>query len=422
MSTSTHPWKSATPDPFSEITTADPPAPPSALRSQYRTSPLTNLRPPASQATPAQTQAWASFLAGAVHNGLDPTLVTQWLTILADATGSPVLPSLASMPLGDYVNLRLPVILTGLESTTHAPYLAGWHLRIEPELGPLPLRLITTALITAAVLGWIADGCSRSTIKNTLAMLSRIFEQAIVDGILERNPAHITGWQREYQQVEDDLRDPRSLALRDWDALTELADALVAASYNRYRGWGDVVVHSACTATRIGEVSGVRARDVDTDKWLLTCRRQTTPAPGGLVDKHTKGRIARFIPIIEPLRPLVARRLQATHGDPDARLYTGPRGGRISTAVLRDATHWDEVTSDLGYEHLRRHDLRHTGLTWMADAGILPHILKEIAGHRLITTTQRYFHPDVLRILEAGQALTHHLEKLQCAGQITRRW
>ncbi|MET8539505.1 hypothetical protein ABZW03_02440 [Kitasatospora sp. NPDC004799] len=192
------------------------------------------------------------------------------------------------MPLGGYVNLRLPVILTGLETTTHAPYLADWRLRIEPGLGRLPLRLITTALITAAVFGWIADGCSRSTIKNTLAMLSRIFEQAIVDGILEQNPAHITGWQREYQQVEDELRDPRSLALRDWDALTELADALVAASYNRYRGWGDVVVHSACTATRIGEVSGVRARDVDTDKWLLTCRRQTTPAPGGLVDKHTR--------------------------------------------------------------------------------------------------------------------------------------
>ncbi|MFF2954916.1 hypothetical protein ACFVVU_26645 [Kitasatospora sp. NPDC057965] len=61
-------------------------------------------------------------------------------------------------------------------------------------------------------------------------------------------------------------------------------------------------------------------------------------------------------------------------------------------------------------------------MTWMADAGILPHVLKEIAGHRLITTTQRYFHPDVLRILESGRALTHHLEKLQRDGQITRRW
>lgn len=39
-----------------------------------------------------------------------------------------------------------------------------------------------------------------------------------------------------------------------------------------------------------------------------------------------------------------------------ARLFTGPRGGRVTTAVLRDATHWDEVVTKLGYEHLRRHD------------------------------------------------------------------
>ncbi|MFB7907254.1 hypothetical protein ACFC1T_12555 [Kitasatospora sp. NPDC056076] len=308
---------------------------------------LTSPRPPASQATPAQKQAWASFLAGAVHNGLDPTLVTQWPTILADATGSPVLPSLASMPLGDYVNLRLPVILTGLETTTHAPYLAGWHLRIEPELGRLPLRLITTALITAAVLGWIADGCSRSTIKNTLAMLSRIFEQAIADGILEHNPAHIAGRQREFQPVEDELRDPYSLALHGWDALTKLADALVAASYNRYRGWGDVVVHSVCTATRIGKVSGVRARDVDTEKWLLTCRRQTPPLPAAWSTSTPR--------VGSPVPPRSSNQCARSSS-----------GG----SEQRDATR----------------------------------------------TSSRS------RKLEAGQALTHHLEELQRRDRITRRW
>jgi len=28
-----------------------------------------------------------------------------------------------------------------------------------------------------------------------------------------------------------------------------------------------------------------------------------------------------------------------------ARLFTGPRGGPVTTAVLRDATHWDEVVT-----------------------------------------------------------------------------
>src|SRR5690242_320477 len=63
----------------------------------------------------------------------------------------------------------------------------------------------------------------------------------------------------------------------------------------------------------------------------------------------------------------------------------------------------------LGYEHLRRHDLRHTGLTWMADAGVPVHVLRKIAGHGSLVTTQRYLHPDAQSIADAGTALSAHL-------------
>jgi hypothetical protein len=84
-------------------------------------------------------------------------------------------------------------------------------------------------------------------------------------------------------------------------------------------------------------------------------------------------------------------------------------GGRVTTAVLRDATHWDEVVTDLGYGYLRRHDLRQTGLTWMADAGVPVHVLRKIAGHGSLTTTQRYLHPDHRAITDAGAALSAYL-------------
>ncbi|MFH9354562.1 hypothetical protein [Kitasatospora sp. NPDC017646] len=93
------------------------------------------------------------------------------------------------------------------------------------------------------------------------------------------------------------------------------------------------------------EVAGVRAADIGTAHWTLTCHQQTTPGPGGLIDNHTKGTTARPIPVIEPLRPLIAGQLRATRGDPGARPYRDPRRGRISTAVLRDATRWDDVAS-----------------------------------------------------------------------------
>jgi hypothetical protein len=75
---------------------------------------------------------------------------------------------------------------------------------------------------------------------------------------------------------------------------------------------------------------------------------------------------------------------------------------------LRDATHWDEVVIQLGYEHLRRHDLRHAGLTWMADAGVPLHVLRKIAGHGSLSTTQRYLHPDHRSVGQAGAAVNAH--------------
>jgi hypothetical protein len=115
---------------------------------------------------------------------------------------------------------------------------------------------MTYGAVDRAVHGWIADDCGRSTVKNSLAALVRVMEQAVRDGLLDRNPARTSGWQREYARAEDELDDPRSLALPDWDTLVRLADALVAGAHGNYLGWGRVVMFAACTAARIGEVSG----------------------------------------------------------------------------------------------------------------------------------------------------------------------
>lgn len=56
-------------------------------------------------------------------------------------------------------------------------------------------------------------------------------------------------------------------------------------------------------------MSGVRKADIDGRRWIWTVRRQTTPGPGGLIDKATKGKRAWKVPIIEEARELVAARL-----------------------------------------------------------------------------------------------------------------
>ncbi|MFB7916803.1 hypothetical protein [Streptomyces sp. NPDC056061] len=50
---------------------------------------------------------------------------------------------------------------------------------------------------------------------------------------------------------------------------------------------------------------------------------------------------------------------------------------------------------------------------WIADAGVQVRVLRRIAGHGSLTTTQRYLHPDVHKITTAGAALSAHLSMLR---------
>ena len=110
----------------------------------------------------------------------------------------------------------------------------------------------------------------------------------------------------------------------------------------------------------------------------------------------TKARRAsgRDVPLVVELRDLIRRRVEVLQGRPDARLFIGPRGGAITTTVLRDATHWDGVVKELGYEYLCRYGLRHTawpGLAWPGlDGGRRGpvHVLRMIVGHGSISTSK----------------------------------
>jgi site-specific recombinase XerD len=45
----------------------------------------------------------------------------------------------------------------------------------------------------------------------------------------------------------------------------------------------------------------------------------------------------------------------------------------------------------------------------MADAGVPLHVLRVIAGHGSLATTQRYLHPELRSLTEAGRSLSAHL-------------
>lgn len=308
--------------------------------------------------------------------------------------------------LADYLALIGDRWTRGLDLTsTGDNYKVGMRLRVIPALGHLPISSITAGMIDRTIDEWETKH-SASTIKNSIAPLVRVLDEAVRDDVLSSNPArHRSRRSLGKTAVTLDERDtsPRAHALPDLATLTALADVCGRV----HQSYSDFVMLCALLASRGSEVAGLQVGDVDWDTNIVTIRRQTYPGSGGLVTKQTKGREARPVPILQALAP-VLERLTANR-EPEERLLKGPRGGVLTTASVRDATKWDRLVTNLGLPSLTRHGLRHTGATWMADAGIPLHVLQRILGHKSIETTRGYLHPDNRHLASAAEQANAYL-------------
>ncbi|WP_294179745.1 site-specific integrase [uncultured Schumannella sp.] len=207
---------------------------------------------------------------------------------------------------------------------------------------------------------------------------------------------------------------PRAHAIAVIGTLTRLAEACEKVD----QSYSDFVMLAALLAARSSEVSGLQAGDVRFDKNLVVIARQTYPGRGGLITKQTKGRKERRVPILDPLRPILERLTEGK--EPEDRLLVGPKGGALTTATVRDATNWDQIVSDLGLPDLTRHGLRHTGATWMADAGVPLHVLQDILGHASVETTRGYLHPDDRHLASAAEQANAFLSRSGKTGGMAR--
>ena len=159
--------------------------------------------------------------------------------------------------------------------------------------------------------------------------------------------------------------------------------------------WRRLYVLAAYTLSRAGELAALRWDAVDLERGIITFR-QARKRKGGV--KGTKTQKTRRIPIEPALVPLL-RALKEEAGDSDVvihvpvsklaetlrkhlriagltrvELYPPPKDGSVART-------WAPLTF---------HDLRGTGVTWMALRGDEPLVIQQRAGHEHFSTTQRY--------------------------------
>ncbi|SCQ58492.1 tyrosine-type recombinase/integrase [Propionibacterium freudenreichii] len=303
----------------------------------------------------------------------------------------------------------------GLDPTSTAEnYDIGLRLRVLPALGHIQLVKLTAGMIDRTIDTWETQH-SASTIKNSIAPLVRVLDEAVRDDVITINPAKHRARRNLGKQVTQTTGALRQYAIPDLATLRTLADACGKV----HQSYSDHVMLAALLAARGSEVAGLRAGDVDWTNRVVRIERQHYPGKGGLVVKQTKGRRARLVPILDALEPVLER--LTAEKEPDVPLLRGPRGGVLTTATVRDATHWDDLVKDIGLPNLTRHGLRHTGATWLADAGIPLHVLQEILGHQSIETTKGYLHPDHRHLAEAAKQANQFLSATPARREAPRR-
>ncbi len=268
---------------------------------------------------------------------------------------------------------------------------------LAPKLGMVTLSQLRPAHIVAAEREWQASGLSPSTVLKFHRLIREALHHAVRWRLLAVNPADAVTPPRVERREMSVLSPAQAVALLVQARGTEFEAPITTALYS---------------GLRLGELRGLRWRDLDLDTGRLSVIQSLQKVPGGGVvarqPKTHRSRRSVSVPaalvgvLREHRHSQVEARLVAGDAWEDADLvFTDALGRPLSETRLRWAF-W-RLLREAGLPRIRLHDLRHTMATLMLAAGEHPKVVSERLGHSTVSITlDTYSH--VLPGLQAAAA------------------
>ena len=261
-------------------------------------------------------------------------------------------------------------------------FLLSKELYTDEKTGDVPVEKIDHLAIRAYLSHLFRD-CKKSSLARKIAAQRSFFRYLVGEGILPQNPAEMVSTPKQDRPL------PIFLPVDEVFSLVETPDISTI--------WGArdraiLEVLYSC-GIRVSELVGLS--DGDADFFL------------GILKVYGKGGKERIVPIgakaLKALqeylpqrdRVLARRNLKGAQSP----FFINPRGGRLTTRSVARILQKHILKCGL-LRKISPHALRHSFATHLLDAGADLRSIQEMLGHVSLSTTQRYTHVSVDKLME----------------------
>jgi integrase len=343
-------------------------------QARYLSPSGTRIAAPSTFRTKTDAQGWLAGVETDISRGkwVDPTHIEPTLGEYADAW-----------------LVQRQVRGRPLAPRTRDPYQHSLDAWIRPDLGDLQLSAISSPLVRK----WharVAGTTGPTATRQAYALLKAVLNTAVQDEVLVRNPCNITG-AGQARAAERPL-----LSLED---VTALAGKMP-------QHLQPLVVTAFWAHARLGELLGLRRSDVDVEAGTLRIERQIVETDDhGALQTLCKYESQRTVYLAEPAVSALRQHLAATvPALPSAPLFIRPDGQVLRAHHVHAA--WQTARSKAGLPGAHVHDLRHAGLTFVAQAGATLAELMHRGGHSSSRAALMYQHAAEHRDAELAERMT----------------
>jgi integrase/recombinase XerC len=227
------------------------------------------------------------------------------------------------------------------------------------------------------------DGLGRRSQARALSAVKSLLRWACREGLLEANPAEAV------KTPKQDKRLPRHLRPGEIENLLEapLGDDPLA---RRDRAILEVLY---ATGLRVGELVSLDWGDLDLGGRVLRVLGKGSKERMVPFGRGAEAALGAWLEVWDELR-----RQAPESSDPGEPVWLNHRGGRLTDRSVRRLVdrHVERAAVAAG---VHPHTLRHTFATHLLEGGADLRSIQELLGHSSLSTTQRYTHLEVERLL-----------------------